>query len=148
MWPYKWRGEMQKNRDNKVVMINIFHIRKNTVFNRNFHEHLFHYVHQLSWVWISLLLSCITRLWKPPVAAAHHDLRTVVGNALLLYRDAGAATIYQLRGARSWFWLTSEARSMDRRQALPLHHHLRWTRITFFLDRTASSLPEAIHGEK
>ena len=29
-------GWNAKNRDNKVVMINIFHIRKNTVFNRNF----------------------------------------------------------------------------------------------------------------
>ena len=141
-------GWNAKNRDNKVVMINIFHIRKTQYSTQIFHEHLFHYyVHQLSWVWISLLLSCITRLCKPPVAAADHDLRTVVGNALLLYCDAGAATIYQLRGARPWLRLTSEVRSMDRRQALPLHHHLRWTWITFFLNRTTSSLPEAIHGE-
>ena len=141
---HKW-GWNAKNRDKPTKRFFTF-VRPST---QNIHEELFCHnnIHHLSWVRISLLLSCITRLWKPPVATADHDLRTVVGNALFLYGDAGAATIYQLGGARPWPLLTSEGRSMDRRQAMPLHHHLRWARITFFLDRTASSLRESIHGE-
>ena len=157
---YKWllqvehkKGQMNTSWNQKKWKKHsniIFQICKNTkhgIQHKISTSSLFHYVHQLSWVRISLLLSCITRLWTPPVAAADHDFSTVVRRTSLLYWVTSAATIYHLGGAQPWLRLTSEVRSTDRRQALPLHHHLRWAWSTFFLDRTASSLRESIHSE-
>ena len=120
---------------------------------------------QLSRVWVSLLLQCITRLWKYPVAESHHDLGSV-RTALLLHRSACAAADIALGSFASLLprrvvcaaadlllhqvaaraavhrlrgaWVAGWDRSTDGRhaQARALHHHLSWARIAFFLHRT------------